>query len=113
MKGCRGRTVGCVARVPPGTVRDLRFASLFYNESYRRTYKNPGFWTIYDITEPRFSVQCCGKVHPVLFFALIVLRVMVGADPARYIHVALQIGVVKDMHGEGSHSSLATVWIRE
>lgn len=36
---------------------------------------------------------------------------MVAVDRACYIHVALQIRVVKDMHAEGSRSTLATVWI--
>lgn len=43
------------------------------------------------------SLLC--KVHSVLFFALILLWVMVAVDRARYIHVALQMRVVKDMHG--------------
>lgn len=58
---------------------------------------------IHDVTGSGL-IQCCGKVHSVLFFALITLRVMVAVDPARYIHVALQIHVVKDIYTEKDHA---------
>lgn len=73
------------------------------------TYRTSDFGAIHDITGRRL-IQCCGKARSVL---LLIVRVMVAVDPARYIHVALQIRVVKDMHGKGSGSTLAAVWIRE